>query len=176
MTTRNTPEELYRYIHTDEATRNVYLLPALTKLESWREAGSYTEDRALAYLHRYVVLPASRDWKLKHGSMSDSVEGLFPRPVRMTIAEQISKEAFDRWFKLEQFVSPQPPEPLERFAEFTVRTVCPCCGEDVWGKPWDGVGFVEVTPCRHREEVNKWMIDTIRRAESERILAELDDK
>lgn len=68
-------------------------------LGKFHKAGTYNLDRAIKYLDRYCLLPAAKHYKLEFGSMTDSVNQLFPRSERLKLAEVLALEMIGE-FKL----------------------------------------------------------------------------
>jgi hypothetical protein len=63
-----------------------------TLSKKWREDhDSFSLDRAIAYIDRYCLTPAAKQYKLEHGSMTDSWHTMFPKPVRLKAAESIAR-------------------------------------------------------------------------------------
>ena len=71
----------------------------LTKF--WRK-GSFDYERALGYVYRNLVIPAAKDYKLCHGSITQSWHTMFPIPERKVAAENILNK-FVAEFKLGNF-------------------------------------------------------------------------
>ena len=59
-------------------------------LSKQHQKGSYSKDRAIKYLERYLIRPAAKDYTLQHGSMTDSWFVLFPKADRLIAAESIA--------------------------------------------------------------------------------------
>ena len=73
----------------------------LTKF--WRK-GSFDYERALGYVYRNLIIPAAKDYKLCHGSITQSWHTMFPIPERKLAAETILNQ-FVADFKLNNFWS-----------------------------------------------------------------------
>ena len=71
----------------------------LTKF--WRK-GSFDYERALGYVYRNLVIPAAKDYKTCHGSITQSWHTMFPIPERKLVAENILNH-FVGEFKLGNF-------------------------------------------------------------------------
>jgi len=71
-------------------------------LSKFYKQGVYSHDRAIAYIDRYLLIPAAKDYKLTYGSMRDKWNTLFPKIERMLAAECIA-HAFVSEFKLGNF-------------------------------------------------------------------------
>jgi hypothetical protein len=68
-------------------------------LSKFYKQGTYSHDRAIAYIDRYLLIPAAKDYKLTCGSMYDKWNAMFPKAERMLAAESIAHE-FVSEFKL----------------------------------------------------------------------------
>ena len=64
--------------------------------------GTFSYDRALGYVYRNLILPAAKDYKLCHGSITQSWPTMFPIPERKVAAENILNH-FVGEFKLGNF-------------------------------------------------------------------------
>ena len=65
-----------------------YYTQVVKTLSKFHKAGTYSKDRALPYIHKYLLLPVARD---QIGSQSIAkVNAAYPRPDRMAAAEAIS--------------------------------------------------------------------------------------
>lgn len=84
--------ELYFYTVNDSFFSPAYYAPAYKKLGKFHQQGTFSLDRAIAYLKRYLVLPAAKDYLLNHGSMTDSVRAIFPPEERAKLAEVLALE------------------------------------------------------------------------------------
>ena len=69
-----------------------YYEPGYKILGKFHQKGTYNLDRAIAYIDRYCLLPAAKQYLLEHGSMTDSVKGMFPRSERLKLAEYMAQE------------------------------------------------------------------------------------
>ena len=59
-------------------------------LSKFYKQGTFNIDRAIAYIERYLLVPAAKDYKLCNGSMSTSWNQMFPKPERLVAAESIA--------------------------------------------------------------------------------------
>jgi hypothetical protein len=66
------------------------------------QSGGYSKDRAIKYLERYLITPAAKQYRLEHGSMTDSWYKLFPKQDRLAAAESIADQFLGE-FKLGNF-------------------------------------------------------------------------
>jgi hypothetical protein len=71
-------------------------------LSKFYKQGTFNIDRAIAYIERYLVVPAAKDYKLLCGSMSQSWNQMFPKPERLVAAESIAHD-FVSEFRLGNF-------------------------------------------------------------------------
>jgi hypothetical protein len=71
-------------------------------LSKFYKNGTFNLDRAIAYIERYLLVPAAKDYKLCYGSMDTSWNQLFPKPERLVAAESIA-HAFVSEFRLGNF-------------------------------------------------------------------------
>jgi hypothetical protein len=68
-------------------------------LSRFYKAGTYNHDRAIAYIDRYLVIPAAKDYKLSFGGMTDIWHSMFPKATRTVAAESIAN-SFVSEFKI----------------------------------------------------------------------------
>jgi hypothetical protein len=61
-------------------------------LTKFYQKGTFSLDRAIAYIERYLLVPAAKDYKLRCGSMSQSWNQMFPKPERLVAAESIAHD------------------------------------------------------------------------------------
>ena len=73
-------------------------------LQKHYQQGEYSKDRAIKYLERYLITPAAKQYRLEHGSMTDSWFVLFPKADRLLAAESIADQFLSE-FKLGNFWS-----------------------------------------------------------------------
>ena len=71
-------------------------------LTKFYKKGTFNLDRAIAYIERYLLVAAAKDYKLCNGSMSTSWNQMFPKPERLVAAESIA-HAFVSEFRLGNF-------------------------------------------------------------------------
>lgn len=71
-------------------------------LSKFYKQGTFNLDRAIAYVERYLLVPAAKDYKLCYGSMTDRWNVMFPKPERLVAAESIAR-AFVSEFRLGNF-------------------------------------------------------------------------
>lgn len=71
-------------------------------LSKFYKQGTFSLDRAIAYIERYLLVPAAKDYKLCHGSMSTPWNAMFPKPERLVAAESIA-HGFVSEFRLGNF-------------------------------------------------------------------------
>ena len=71
-------------------------------LSKFYKQGTFNLDRAIAYIERYLLVPAAKDYKLCYGSMSTAWNQMFPKPERLVAAESIA-HAFVSDFRLGNF-------------------------------------------------------------------------
>lgn len=61
-------------------------------LSKFYRQGTFNVDKAIAYIERYLLIPAAKDYKLCYGSMNTSWTQMFPKPTRSHAAESIARE------------------------------------------------------------------------------------
>lgn len=71
-------------------------------LSKFYKNGTFNLDRAIAYIERYLLVPAAKDYKLCYGSMATSWNQMFPKPERLVAAESIA-HGFVSEFRLGNF-------------------------------------------------------------------------
>lgn len=71
-------------------------------LSKFYKQGTFSLDRAIAYIERYLLVPAAKDYKLCNGSMAVAWNQMFPKPERLMAAESIAR-AFVSEFRLGNF-------------------------------------------------------------------------
>lgn len=71
-------------------------------LSKFYQKGTFNLDRAIAYVERYLLVPAAKDYQREYGSMTTAWNTMFPKPERLTAAESIA-HAFVSEFKLGNF-------------------------------------------------------------------------
>lgn len=77
--------ELELYASNVEA----WLAPVIKTLSKKHRQGIFEFERAVAYVDRYCLVPAAKQYKLEFGSMTERWSTLFPKPVRTMAAESI---------------------------------------------------------------------------------------
>lgn len=85
MTCDAAATELDLYASNVEA----WLAPVIKTLSRKHRQGVFDYGRAIAYVDRYCLQPAAKQYKLEHGSMSDRWSTMFPKACRMQAAEAI---------------------------------------------------------------------------------------
>lgn len=73
-------------------------------LSKFHKQGTFNLDRAIAYIERYLLVPAAKDYKLCYGSMATSWNQMFPKPERLVAAESIA-HGFVSEFRLGNYYS-----------------------------------------------------------------------
>ena len=63
--------------------------PVIKTLSKKYRAGIFDYGRALAYVDRYCLTPAAKQYRLEFGGMTDRWSDLFPKPVREQAAAAI---------------------------------------------------------------------------------------
>lgn len=71
-------------------------------LSKFYRKGMFNLDRAIAYVERYLLVPAAKDYQREYGSMTTAWNTLFPKPERLAAAESIA-HAFASEFHLGNF-------------------------------------------------------------------------
>lgn len=71
-------------------------------LSKFYKQGTFNVDKAIAYIERYLLIPAAKDYKLCYGSMNTSWNQMFPKPERLVAAESIA-QMFVSEFRLGNF-------------------------------------------------------------------------
>lgn len=84
--------ELMMYCENDQFFAKAYYDPAYKTLGKFHKAGTYSLDRAIKYLDRYLLIPGAKDYIKVHCSMTDSVKSMFPKSERMKLAEVMALE------------------------------------------------------------------------------------
>ena len=86
MTTEDpAARELELYATNVEA----YIAPVIKTLSKKHQAGIFDYGRAIAYVDRYCLIPAAKQYRLEFGSMTTKWSDMFPKPVRAEAAESI---------------------------------------------------------------------------------------
>lgn len=71
-------------------------------LSKFYQKGTFNLDRAIAYIERYLLVPAAKDYQHCHGSMFQSWNQTFPKPERLAAAENLA-HMFVAEFRLGNF-------------------------------------------------------------------------
>jgi hypothetical protein len=71
-------------------------------LSKFYKQGTFSLDRAIAYVERYLLVPAAKDYQREHGSMTTAWNTMFPKPERLVAAESIA-HSFVSEFRLGNF-------------------------------------------------------------------------
>ena len=85
MTMSTEARELELYVNNVEA----YIKPAWLTLGKFYKAGTFNRDRGLAYIARYVLAPAAKQYHQEFGSMRSRWSDTFPKSIRLEAAESI---------------------------------------------------------------------------------------
>lgn len=59
------------------------------KLSKLHKCGKFDYERAIKYVDRYMLIPAAKNYALAHCSMTQSWKSLYPKSLRMKVAENI---------------------------------------------------------------------------------------
>lgn len=94
-----THEMIELELYTKNNVGRAYYEPAYKVLGKFHRDGTYNLDRAIKYLDRYCLLPSAKQYKIEFGSMTDSVQRLFPKSDRVKLAEYMALEMIGE-FKL----------------------------------------------------------------------------
>lgn len=71
-------------------------------LSKFYKQGTFNLDRAIAYIERYLLVPAAKDYKREYGSMTTTWNRYFPKSERLVAAESIAHQ-FAAEFRLGNF-------------------------------------------------------------------------
>lgn len=71
-------------------------------LSKFYQKGIFSFDRAVAYIERYLLVPAAKDYQREYGSMTTAWNTLFPKSERLVAAESIA-HSFVSEFRLGNF-------------------------------------------------------------------------
>ena len=85
MTLSTEARELELYATNVEA----WIKPAWLTLGKFHKKGTFNRDRGIAYLDRYVLIPAAKQYRLECCSMTDRWSDVFPKAARLEAAESI---------------------------------------------------------------------------------------
>ena len=70
-----------------------WIAPVIKTLSKKHRAGVFDYGRAIAYVDRYCLVPAAKQYNLEHGSMTTKWSDLFPKPIR----EEAAASIVDSW-------------------------------------------------------------------------------
>ena len=79
-----------------------FIMPTVRNLAKHYKRGNFSLDKAIYAIERYCLIPAAKQYKLEHGSMTQSWHSMFPKNVRLEAAESIAKQ-YHAEFKLGNF-------------------------------------------------------------------------
>jgi hypothetical protein len=79
-----------------------WIKPVIKTLSKKWKAGVFDYGRAVAYVDRYCLVPAAKQYKLENGSMATPWHQMFDKPTRTMAAESIVTSWVDE-FKLGNF-------------------------------------------------------------------------
>ena len=81
-----------------------WIAPVIRTLgKKWRDDKvTFSLDRAIAYVDRYCLIPAAKQYRAEHGSMTTPWHEMFPKQVRIEAAESIARKHVAE-FKLGNF-------------------------------------------------------------------------
>lgn len=94
---RHALTELALYIHNDHGAYKAYFLPTCKTIARHYDRGQGDYEKGIKALARYTVLPAARQYLLEHGSMTDSVKGVFPPAIRQLVAVDLMQYFLDEY-------------------------------------------------------------------------------
>ena len=66
-----------------------WIAPVIKTLSRKYKRGTFDYERAIAYVDRYCLVPAAKQYRLEFGGMCDRWSDIFPRSVRLKAAESI---------------------------------------------------------------------------------------
>lgn len=66
-----------------------WIKPAWLTLGKFHKAGTFELDRAIAYVDRYVLIPAAKQYRLEFCGMCARWQDVFPKACRLAAAESI---------------------------------------------------------------------------------------
>jgi uncharacterized protein YvpB len=70
-----------------------WIKPVIQTLSKKHRQGVFDYDKALYYVDRYCLIPAAKQYKLEHGSMSTKWSEMFPKSVR----DEAALSIVDSW-------------------------------------------------------------------------------
>lgn len=68
-----------------------WIKPIIQTLSKKHRAGVFELDRAIAYIDRYCLIPAAKQYRLEFCGISDRWDAIFPKSVRLVAAESIAR-------------------------------------------------------------------------------------
>lgn len=89
----DTAESIAEEIELYATNTSAFITPVMRTLSKKHRAGNFDLDRAIAYVDRYCLIPAAKQYRREFGSMTDSWSGMFPKAIRMMAAESIVRSA-----------------------------------------------------------------------------------
>lgn len=89
----DTTESIVAEIEQYATNTSAFITPVMRTLSKKHQAGNFDLDRAIAYVDRYCLIPAAKQYRREFGSMTDSWSGMFPKAIRMMAAESIVRHA-----------------------------------------------------------------------------------
>lgn len=98
MTDHTAAHELELYATNVEA----FYMPVYKSLSHKYQKGVFSLDLAIKAIERYCLTPAAKQYKLEHGSMTQSWHSMFPKSTRLEAAETIALSMVEE-FKLGNF-------------------------------------------------------------------------
>jgi hypothetical protein len=87
-----THEMIELHLYAKHNVGKAYYEPSCKTLGKFHKDGTFNLDRAIAYLDRYCLMPAAKQYLLEFGSMADSIKNMFPRSERLKLAEYMAIE------------------------------------------------------------------------------------
>lgn len=87
-----THEMIELELYTKNNVGRAYYDPSYKTLGKFHKEGTFSLDRAIAYLNRQCLLPSAKQYLLEFGSMTDSVKNIFPASDRLKLAEYMALE------------------------------------------------------------------------------------
>jgi len=79
-----------------------WIKPVIQTLSKKWKQGVFDYGKAVAYVNRYCLVPAAKQYKLEYGSMTTPWHEMFSKETRTSAAESIVQEWVDE-FKLGNF-------------------------------------------------------------------------
>ena len=84
--------ELMMYCEHDQWFAPAYYDQAYKTLGKFHRDGTFSLDRAIKYLDRYLLTPGGKQYVLENCGITDSVKTMFPKPERLKLAEVMALE------------------------------------------------------------------------------------